>query len=93
MTVRKIIEKNNLNNSIITFRCRAPGETMEQSIKNGGILEGYAQYLDGKIISLDGDNYSIDFEPAGYEITFGYDNRPELIVYEDCKYNNEKFDF
>lgn len=36
---------------------------------NSDVLFGYCQYVNGKLISLDGDSYSLDEEIERYEIT------------------------
>lgn len=36
---------------------------------NSDILFGYCQYVNGRLISLDGDTYSLDGEIDSYEVT------------------------
>ena len=61
----------------IMYRTWAPDES--------DILSGYCKYEDGKIISLDGDNYSLNDKFVKHELRT-IDGEPMLIVWYESEW-------
>lgn len=50
------------------------------------VLAGYCKYENGKLISLDGDNYSLNDEIADYEFIITDDGKPLLTVWYESEF-------
>lgn len=74
MTVKDALDYyGELNDVLIMYRTFGPNDE--------NILAGYCRYLNGKLISEDGDSYSLDDVISDHLLDYDDNNNPYLIVW------------
>lgn len=81
-TLREIL--NGTNNINIMYRTNSPIPEEED------MLFGYCKYENGKLISIDGDSYSLDDMISKYEFVESdeHKNSIDLIVWIESEWSN-----